>query len=144
MRLVYDLVFLERINEALPRPAIFSFSILLLADVGHAYMSQRTDGGGIRGYSALLILQKLMEAIGRRESTHPDGSAKSSYHPLRPPSKTPEEATRREMDNAAEDYVTDSSPWLPCHYFDYMAGTSTGGCIYLESRYLILTNFPVD
>ena len=142
--IVYGLIFLERINKPSPRHAIFSFFIQLLADTCHAYLSQRTDGGGIRGYSALLILQELMKAIGRRERTHPDGTANSSYYPLMPPPKTPEETAKRRMDNVAEDCVTESSPWLPCHYFDYMAGTSTGGYTYLELRCLILTNFPVD
>lgn len=47
-----------------------------------------TDGGGIRGYSALLIIRALMEAIGRIEKQWPEepdtsgGPAKSSYHPL--------------------------------------------------------------
>ena len=81
----------------------------------------RTDGGGIRGYSTLLIIRKLMEAIGRLELAYEpgpseaDGQAESSYHPLCPPLKTIQKPK------------TASSPWLPCHYFDYMAGTSTGG-----------------
>ena len=82
-----------------------------------------------------------MEAIGRLESTHPDEPANSSYHPLQPPQKTPEEATTSNMNNAAEGHMTDLSPWLPCHYFDYMAGTSTGGYAYVELRYFIPTNF---
>ncbi|MCJ1450132.1 hypothetical protein MMC28_000461 [Mycoblastus sanguinarius] len=46
------------------------------------------DGGGIRGYSALLILKELMEAIKNIELEYPrepaeaDGPAQSSYHPL--------------------------------------------------------------
>ena len=146
MRLVYVLCkcyFLERIDKALFRHAIIPCvqdSTLLLAGREYTYRSKRIDGGGIRGYSALLIIQKLMEAIGRRESIYPDGPAssdgpaKSSYHPLAPPRKTPDEATISNMDNAAEGCITDSSPWLPCHYFDYMAGTSTGGYAYVELR----------
>lgn len=59
------------------------------------------DGGGIRGYSSLLILQKLMEEISIREM-----------------------AMKEESEND-EDFAP--GKLLPCHYFDYMYGTSTGG-----------------
>ena len=93
------------------------------------------DGGGIRGYSALLILQELMRAIGKIESAYAcgphkaDGPAKSSYHPLTPLPSAPGMATniKPKAKNGHEPAETDSSPWLPCHYFDYVAGTSTGG-----------------
>ena len=35
------------------------------------------DGGGIRGYSALLIIQELMRAIGRIELTYASGPNKA-------------------------------------------------------------------
>lgn len=90
------------------------------------------DGGGIRGYSALLILQALMKAIGRMERKYASGSSKveSSYHPLSPLSPAPRMAT--DINSKArndEPANTESSPWLPCHYFDYVAGTSTGGFV---------------
>ena len=44
------------------------------------------DGGGIRGYSRLLILRALMEQIGDLE-TQDDPSIQGSSHPLSPPSK---------------------------------------------------------
>ncbi|KAL9099785.1 MAG: hypothetical protein Q9163_004758 [Psora crenata] len=93
------------------------------------------DGGGIRGYSELLILQELMRVIGKLEKTRPpgptkcDGPAESSFHPLHP---TPSMATDTASCHSAEKIqtqATDSSAWLPCHYFDYMAGTSTGGLV---------------
>lgn len=67
-----------------------------------------TDGGGIRGYSSLLILKQLMHEIAeceRRlqlEEGPVPGSERSDFN---------------------EDQL------LPCHYFDYMYGTSTGGLI---------------
>ena len=75
-----------------------------------------------------------MREIGRLESSKPpgpdecDGPAKSSYHPLHP---TPCMTTDDECDPTTKvlPQVTETSPWLPCHYFDYMAGTSTGGLI---------------
>ncbi|MCJ1342317.1 hypothetical protein MMC31_000499, partial [Peltigera leucophlebia] len=86
------------------------------------------DGGGIRGYSSLLILRELMKAIGEIEREWHASPAESSFHPLKPPSvdsdapEYPKISTEHPETNA-------SSPWLPCHYFDYMAGTSTGGLI---------------
>ena len=56
------------------------------------------DGGGIRGYSSLLILDALMTRVAVWEKTIND------------------------RDVRAEEL-------LPCHYFDYMWGTSTGGLI---------------
>ena len=67
-----------------------------------------TDGGGIRGYSSLLIVQRLMHYVAQCERRLQDeegpvpGSSRSHF---------------------------DEDELLPCHYFDYMYGTSTGGLI---------------
>ena len=65
-------------------------------------------------YSSLLILKEIMETIIRQEKSYPGeptesyGPAESSYHPL--------EASKADV-------------WLPCHYFDYIGGTGSGGLI---------------
>lgn len=66
------------------------------------------DGGGIRGYASLLILQRLMHEVAKCEIRlqEEEGPVPGS--------------TRREF---IEDEL------LPAHYFDYMYGTSTGGLI---------------
>ena len=74
----------------------------------HDANMQILDDGGVRGYSTLLILDKIMEAIIRREKSYPDSPAESSYHPLVPPT---------------------AQLWLPCHYFDYIGGIGSGGLI---------------
>lgn len=66
------------------------------------------DSGGVHAYSTLLVIQEIMKAIIRREESYPDGPAESSYHPLEPPK---------------------AGTWLPCHYFDYVGGTGSGGLI---------------
>ena len=106
---------------------------MAVMDDAHEY----ADGGGIRGYSALLILQELMKVIGGIEREYDygpseaDGPAESSYHPLQPlsPALYREPDTRPQAKNSNKPPKTESSSWLPCHYFDYIAGTSTGGCV---------------
>ena len=67
-----------------------------------------------------------MSAIGELESNHPDGPAESSFHPLKPsPGMMADGDSIRSNVSVLE--ASNTSPWLPCHYFDYAAGTSTGG-----------------
>ena len=78
-----------------------------------------------------------MKVIGRIEQEYScgpseaDGPAESSYHPLTPLSPTPCIASndKSKANNGGESANTESSSWLPCHYFDYVAGTSTGGYV---------------
>ena len=76
-----------------------------------------------------------MRAIGEIERSYPeksdtsDGPAESSYHPLSPIITATTDSESVKSSSAAVAPITDTSPWLPCHYFDYMAGTSTGGFV---------------
>ncbi|MCJ1344795.1 hypothetical protein MMC31_002998 [Peltigera leucophlebia] len=106
------------------------------------------DGGGIRGYSTLLIIRELMEAIAQIEQQYII-PATSSAAPLSL-SVEQEEAANHEstrMAGLSQIMPTTNSPskkpsktgdissrFLPCHYFDYIGGTSTGG----EDRKLAL------
>ena len=78
------------------------------------------DGGGVRGYSSLLILKELMSIIERIEKSH-ERPAESSLHPEALPLITNGPTSNGEIATAV------SSKFFPCHYFDYAFGTSTGG-----------------
>lgn len=62
----------------------------------------------------MLILQALMEEIAKCEREE-DPQARSS-------ADSPIFFRREEVDSPEEAFIA-----LPCHYFDYIAGTSTGG-----------------
>ena len=74
-----------------------------------------------------------MREIGELERKYPeksatsDGPAASSYHPLSSAGAMVNGNTVKHLGPIVEDSIVDTSSWLPCHYFDYMAGTSTGG-----------------
>lgn len=112
-----------------------------------------TDGGGIRGYASLWMLKLLMDEIGKIERNDPVSPHKSSFCPTIPAPEPERNAegtqsirpentgiqTRTSTTDGAEitpqggasSYVADAplrtEGYLPCHYFDYIAGTSTGG-----------------
>ncbi|RDW86016.1 hypothetical protein BP5796_04341 [Coleophoma crateriformis] len=73
------------------------------------------DGGGIKGYTSLLILQRLMLFVSIEEVSEPRNEA-----------PTPEE-------------LRSITPALPHEYFDYIVGTSTGGLIAIMLGRLHLT-----
>jgi hypothetical protein len=76
------------------------------------------DGGGVRGYSSLLILRALMSTIQRLEQPErgkgPPVKSSADY-PWK--LKDDDELVAASTDSANQFY--------PCHYFDYIAGTST-------------------
>lgn len=89
------------------------------------------DGGGVRSLGSLLILQELMNKVGDEEKRmgREDEFAESSFSPCE---YKPRDRRRRLTDiriSSATNTVglPNSSLYLPCHYFDYAAGTSTGG-----------------
>jgi hypothetical protein len=69
------------------------------------------DGGGIRGYATLLLIKSLMQEVANEE-------------------RFADQALRQEEGITQYSSNTDPLkhlPPLPCHYFDYIVGTSTGG-----------------
>ncbi|KAI0540646.1 acyl transferase/acyl hydrolase/lysophospholipase [Xylaria digitata] len=71
----------------------------------------------------LLVLRRLMLVIKELETAE-DGTIRSSFHPCEKPDNVSQLSNRNNLDNAAE-----YTPFLPCHYFDYIGGTSTGALI---------------
>ena len=101
-----------------------------------------TDGGGIRGCGSLLILRALMEKVGieerRIDSAAKAGFAPCMYEPTEIGFSTSctEDIQSVEANDVTETnsrVLSNDSLFLPCHYFYYGAGTSTGGGNYVTN-----------
>ena len=74
----------------------------------------------MRGYYSLRFLRILMEFVKYQEERFVNGTgevvpALSSFHP------------HDEPDHVSHHQPSNRNNFLPCHYFDYICGTSTGG-----------------
>ena len=73
------------------------------------------------------VKQKELEWSENHEPS--DQLAISGHHPASPTMNlNTDDRSSMSISEEAET-VSQPSAWLPCHYFDYMAGTSTGGLI---------------
>ncbi|KAI4146905.1 MAG: hypothetical protein L6R39_003298 [Caloplaca ligustica] len=77
------------------------------------------DGGGVRGYSSLLLLKRLMDEIASMEKEIDPEAGTSAFSPLIDLTSLYSDPMMKELANT----------YRPCHYFDYIGGSSTGGLI---------------
>ena len=80
------------------------------------------DGGGIRGYSSLVIMQALMEKIEKIERGRDRNATSSIYSSALDPLDF-------ETCAAPTPSTVPIAGYWPCHYFDYIAGVGTGGIV---------------
>lgn len=94
----------------------------------------KIDGGGVRGYASLLILQEIMKRVKKLERT----TALYPHERSDTPTKVDSKGSGKCESSAAyawnkgaqepEELETDiKDTFRPHHYFDYFVGTSTGG-----------------
>lgn len=89
------------------------------------------DGGGIRGYWTLLVLERLMDEIREVETKQtPDPTLLNTRLDSFWPSTRPSNVLPTRRNTNDEEITNDNEPvFLPCHYFDIICGSSTGSLI---------------
>ena len=107
------------------------------------------DGGGIRGYGSLLILKELMRRIGMEEKRL-DSQVESSFHPggykpraavdtgdghSRTSGQGPDIVSTVTTNQEGQSILDEGDLYLPCHYFNYICGTSTGGLVFHDCKF---------
>lgn len=102
-------------------------------------LTNNADGGSIRGYSSSLMLRDLMTKIATEEQRldsqrphspfvwDPIGSKSRAAVPDSPASVSSERSEPSDMGVERVEKAKLSCTLLPCRYFTYAAGTSTGG-----------------
>ncbi|OTB05864.1 hypothetical protein M426DRAFT_21595 [Hypoxylon sp. CI-4A] len=87
------------------------------------------DGGGVRGYFSLLLVQILMQYIAIEEGNRARNDRDSLSHMSIEEEPVSSFSPCKEPSNLSHRSDKSYTPFLPCHYFDYIGGTSTGGLI---------------
>jgi len=93
------------------------------------------DGGGVRGYWSLLVLEALMKEIGKEERRHAHNRREESHSFY--PQQLPTNYTQCEdtmPDNCENPVRYHAQRYLPCHYFDLICGSSTGRFVHIRLR----------
>lgn len=93
-----------------------------------------TDGGGIRGFSSLIILRELMQHVRDVETRHLSEEDKKMHSSYDPDEYIPCIRNCHDEDNSTDNAegskeCGECCRYIPAHYFDYIGGTSTGGLI---------------
>ena len=88
-----------------------------------------------------MALEKLMQHIAEEELNHEGGQAQHSFHPEAFPDTYEDQSDQTSMSLepfrsgmtlnglVPMDAFVASKRFLPCHYFDFIAGSSTGGSV---------------
>lgn len=88
-----------------------------------------TDGGGVRGLSSLFLLKRVMDRVKFLLESSPENN------PILKVFSVATRASPLEADSSRNPAVGSASSEaavtevLPCYFFDYMIGTSTGGYV---------------
>lgn len=82
------------------------------------------DGGGVRAYSSLLLLEALMREVARVEQDETLLSSLLEGTPGADTTRAP--SSFYPLDSKLPPGDSEHLTYLPCHYFDFISGSGTG------------------